>query len=53
MSLAIGNGNGIPFQNINSDLIPEVCFLITELGEFCVQEIDASSNGRMIPETCP
>ena len=53
MGTAIGNGNGIPFQDKRNENIPELCFIITELGEFCVQEINTTNNGRMIPETCP
>jgi len=53
MGTAIGNGNGIPFQDKKNNNIPDICFIVTELDEFCVQEIDASNNGRMIPETCP
>ena len=51
--LGIAIANGIPFQDKRNENIPELCFIITELDEFCVQEIDASNNGRMIPETCP
>lgn len=53
MGTAIGNGNGIPFQDKKNNNIPDICFIVTELDEFCVQEIDGSNNGRMIPETCP
>tara|TARA_R110000744_G_scaffold354872_1_gene461297 strand:- start:1548 stop:2564 length:1017 start_codon:yes stop_codon:yes gene_type:complete len=52
MGTAIGNGTGIPFQDKRNEDIPEVCYIITELDEFCVQEIDGSNNGRMIPELC-
>jgi hypothetical protein len=53
MGTAIGNGNGIPFQDKRNDDIPELCFIVTELDEFCVQEINITNNGRMLPETCP
>ena len=49
MGLAIGNGNGIPFQDRRNEDIPEICFIITELDEFCEQEI-VIGDSRMFPE---
>jgi len=51
--LAAGIGNGTPFPQKRNEDIPELCFIITELDEFCVQEINITNNGRMKPETCP
>lgn len=49
--LATGIGNGTPFPQKRNDAIPELCFIITELDEFCEQEL-FTNDGRMIPETC-
>lgn len=50
--LAAGIGNGTPFPQKRNEDIPELCFIITELDEFCEQEL-FTNDGRMIPQTCP
>ena len=44
-------GNGIPFQDKRNEDIPEICFIITELDDFCEQET-VIGDSRMIPELC-
>ena len=48
--LANGIGNGTPFPQKRNNAIPELCFIITEIDEFCEQE---TGQFRMVPETCP
>tara|TARA_R100000541_G_scaffold15843_2_gene25282 strand:+ start:6563 stop:6721 length:159 start_codon:yes stop_codon:yes gene_type:complete len=52
MGLGAAIANGIPFQDKRNNDIPELCFIITEIDEFCEQEL-FTNDGRMIPETCP
>jgi len=42
-------GNGIPFQDKRNENIPEICFIITEMDEFCEQET-VIGDSRMSPE---
>jgi|TARA_B110000977_G_scaffold180002_1_gene239165 hypothetical protein len=49
MGLGAAIGNGIPFQDRRNDDIPELCFIITELDEFCEQEL-VLGDSRMLPE---
>ncbi len=51
MGTAIGNGNGIPFQDKRNENIPDICFIITENDEFCEQEL-VIGDSRMFPELC-
>ncbi len=51
MGTAIGNGNGIPFQDRRNEDIPDICFIITEADEFCEQEL-VIEDSRMTPELC-
>jgi hypothetical protein len=48
--LANGIGNGTPFPQKQNTANPGLCFIITELDEFCEQEV---GQFRMVPETCP
>jgi len=49
--LAAGIGNGTPFPQKRNEDIPELCFIITELDEFCEQEL-VIEDSRMLPELC-
>lgn len=51
MGLGAAIGNGIPFQHKRNEDIPEICFIITELDDFCEQET-VIGDSRMIPELC-
>ena len=51
MGLGAAIGNGIPFQDKRNENIPYICFIITEIDEFCEQET-VIGDSRMIPELC-
>ena len=51
MGLGSAIGNGIPFQDKRNEDIPEICFIITELDDFCEQET-VIGDSRMFPELC-
>lgn len=50
--LALGIGNGTPFPQKRNNDIPDLCFIVTELDEFCEQESISGNNARMLIELC-